>query len=481
MGKTSRWFRSLLGGKKEPKQAPPAPKDNSAKEKRRWSFGKSSKDRSLIEEQRPSYRENYISEVDKEQNKHAIAVAAATAAAADAAVAAAQAAVAVVRLTSNGRASLHGGREKWAAIRIQTVFRGYLARRALRALKGLVKLQALVRGYLVRKQADATLCCMQALVRVQARVRGRRFRVSEEGQAVQRQLKQIQQHEARPRKSVEGWKAGVDNVSNVQSRRGFAYVLPQQDMERNLDESAKIVEIDTCRPKASSKRRNSSISDSGSAEPSISSTVSAGHYPLSNFALQSSSSLQTEGSIPVMIALPTRLSIPSPASDGVSTSALQDFSPLTLNGEWEFHGEEYKFSTAQSSPQFCSATSKSGLKKTGPFTPTKSEYAESFFQGYSAFPNYMANTQSSRAKVRSQSAPKQRPDPSDKSAFSLRKRMTLHEAVENRASFSGVRMQRSCSQAQAASTAYHQAGSIRLDRSIMSFRDSESDSFHSQW
>lgn len=54
----------------------------------------------------------------------------------------------------------------------------------------------------------------------------------------------------------------------------------------------------------------------------------------------------------------------------------------------------------------------------------------------------MANTKSFKAKLRSHSAPKQRPDPGSK------KKLSIHQVMESRNSLSGVRMQRSCSQVQ---------------------------------
>ncbi|XP_021902942.1 protein IQ-DOMAIN 31-like [Carica papaya] len=398
MGKAARWLKGLLGMKKEKEREKATGRyhvDNSNavnSDKKRWSFGvKSGRDNSVspripanIPVNDSSWLRSYLAESENEQSKHAIAVAAATAAAADAAVAAAQAAVAVVRLTSNSRGTIvGGGRERWAAVKIQTFFRGYLSRKALRALRGLVKLQALVRGYLVRKRAAATLHSMQALIRAQTAARSQRCKRSLSKE------KRFHQPEFRPPKSVERFD---DLRSEIHSNRLSAASIEA----KAYDDSPKIVEIDTFKPRSRSRRMNIALSECGDDF----------HY---------------HG---MSLPFSARISVPNYQN-------IQDF-------EWCINGDECKLSTAQSTPRFaCSA------HPMAPPTPAKSVCGEGCFRTFSNNPNYMANTQSFKAKLRSHSAPKQRPEPGSK------KRISLNEIMASRNSISGVRMQRSsCSQAQ---------------------------------
>ncbi|XP_010498289.1 PREDICTED: protein IQ-DOMAIN 31-like [Camelina sativa] len=73
-----------------------------------------------------------------------------------------------------------------AAVTMQAAYRGYLARRAFRILKGIIRLQAVFRGHMVRRQAVSTLCCVMGIVRLQALARGREIRHSDIGVEVHR-------------------------------------------------------------------------------------------------------------------------------------------------------------------------------------------------------------------------------------------------------------------------------------------------------
>ncbi|KAG6753989.1 hypothetical protein POTOM_041997 [Populus tomentosa] len=66
-----------------------------------------------------------------------------------------------------------------------------MARRAFRALKGIIRLQALIRGHLVRRQAVATLGCVLGVVKLQALARGRMVRNSEIGYEVHKLCSQV--------------------------------------------------------------------------------------------------------------------------------------------------------------------------------------------------------------------------------------------------------------------------------------------------
>ncbi|EOA40009.1 hypothetical protein CARUB_v10008698mg [Capsella rubella] len=76
-----------------------------------------------------------------------------------------------------------------AAVTVQAAYRGYLARRAFRILKGIIRLQAVFRGHMVRRQAVSTLCCVMGIVRLQALARGREVRHSDIGVEVHRKCR----------------------------------------------------------------------------------------------------------------------------------------------------------------------------------------------------------------------------------------------------------------------------------------------------
>ncbi|KAK9141162.1 hypothetical protein Scep_010843 [Stephania cephalantha] len=66
-----------------------------------------------------------------------------------------------------------------AAVKIQTYYRGYMARRSFRALKGLVRLQGVIRGQSVKRQTMNAMKYMQLLVRVQSQIHSRRIQMLE--------------------------------------------------------------------------------------------------------------------------------------------------------------------------------------------------------------------------------------------------------------------------------------------------------------
>ncbi|KAI4378859.1 hypothetical protein MLD38_016283 [Melastoma candidum] len=452
MGKHGRWLKHFLTGKKDRKgeaaavvvvvdkddrrppgigislpaavvEDPPTPvvfPPTTPREKRRWSFRRSSATSATP----PPAGQSLASDPDDDQRKHAMAVAAATAAAADAAAAAAQAAAAVMMLTAatNGRSVAI---EEGAAIRIQSAFRSYLARKALRALRGLVKLQALVRGHLVRKQAKATLRCMQALVTVQARARAQRLRAGGDDVKLAAVHPRLSTH----RKSTQDGK--------------FRNLYQETDRGM-MEENIKIVEMDLGEPKQSMKSRNS-YSYPNHPQPERMDHRFSVHCP----APRAYSSQENYQQV-------------SPAP-----SALTEMSPRTCSG----HFEDYAFCTRQSSPQCYSAMSKPDPARI-PIAFPRPEYAESLSYDYPLYPNYMANTESSRAKARSQSAPKQRP-PDYFERPASRKRPSIEGRGIPRGS---ARMQRSSSHVGTTIQGYQfppWSTKQQLDRSAVSLVGSE--------
>ncbi|XP_024029270.1 protein IQ-DOMAIN 1 [Morus notabilis] len=125
--------------------------------------------------------------------------------------------------TRKGSSSLLNGSlnmpiEDVAAIRIQTAFRAYKARKALRRLKGILRLQILTQGYPVQKQSTTTLNLLHSWCNLQMQIRARRLCMVTEGRIKQKKLENQQKLEAKLHDIEVEWCAGSETMDEVLSR-----------------------------------------------------------------------------------------------------------------------------------------------------------------------------------------------------------------------------------------------------------------------
>ncbi|KAK9069416.1 hypothetical protein SSX86_011319 [Deinandra increscens subsp. villosa] len=204
MGKASRWIRNLLLGKKDEKInnkdgvgnssgaiMPSSPPSTSAiipaTPRRRWSFRRSNSTQKVAANHKSC--RSFDSIMNSQLLSQALFDYAIQQQNYTAKHAAPLATLKTARRVSSTVAIT-------AATMIQATFRSYLARRALCALRGLVKLQALVRGHLVRKHTAAMVRCMSALVAIQVRARVQRIQMVEDANSISKQ-RPVTAHERR--------------------------------------------------------------------------------------------------------------------------------------------------------------------------------------------------------------------------------------------------------------------------------------------
>ncbi|XP_052173485.1 protein IQ-DOMAIN 2-like [Diospyros lotus] len=256
MGRKGKWFSSVK--KAFSPESKKAKKKLAGKEKSAV-LDPSASETITVSHPLPLPEEEKLIEEELEQTKHTYSAAHTTNVAAEPSIGAAQAAAEVVQVTAVAH-STGKLKEKLAAIKIQTAFRGYLARRASKALRGLVRLKSLVQGPPIKRQTTNALKCMQTLARVQSQIQSRRIRMSEENQALQKQLLQKRAKELANLRMGEEWDDTLQSKERIEANllskfeaamrreRALAYSFSHQQTWKKSTRSAPLMFMDPNNP-----------------------------------------------------------------------------------------------------------------------------------------------------------------------------------------------------------------------------------------
>ncbi|KAJ7529448.1 hypothetical protein O6H91_15G050800 [Diphasiastrum complanatum] len=377
-----------------------------------------------------------------------------------------------------------GTTEELAAIKIQKAFRCYLAYRAFRALKGLVRLQALVRGHAVRKHAAVSLRCVEAIVKLQANFRGFQVRTSQEGRAVRKHLwlreqelgssetvkdclfrvghsdslhvachsnkdSSVGQHKTYKQQlqlyaptvhSLKIYSNDRDTESGwiwLERWTAFRPWMPPSVTGKCISDSCTVDNVTKPSEAAEFKGIRTVFSDGvlSDSEKLFSSYEPAYETPskLSQMNIQVESSAPSDAS-PENFSLITSPPLPvqpalvlsSPISD--RGSSIGAASPTLHNVSYTFSHNAYEVEEENFSTPAEHVSSTQDHKLMGKIEPPsieKLDIVENIPQVSPTVPSYMATTESSKAKVRSNSIPRNKTDVSEKNLSAVKRRLSL--------------------------------------------------------